>query len=170
MDFKLGALLQKVTQGAKRDLLASSFQFPRTASLANDTPYWVETVEQLNMGTYEDLRRNLQSNTEMIAIGARDDVDVMLTVLSLVHDELSLSQFDYIQIYLGGVDLLRIVNKSRQTKPSGRSAFVEINEYRRRLQGIFLERKEPSYVTMLAVGAALVGWAFNIYMWASKKV
>ena len=72
--------MEGVAEDLKRDLLASSIQFPRTKSFSEDTPYWQEEVEELTLSTYKQLAEKLQNNTEMIAMSAREDVSQMLDV------------------------------------------------------------------------------------------
>ena len=73
------------------------------------------------------------SDTELIAISGVQDVVNALEALQLLREDMHLQQFDCVQVNRGGVGLLRIVNTPRA---SGRSVVVEVNEYRRRLQGV----------------------------------
>ena len=68
--------------------------------------YEIENGKELD---YECVKNEVQINTEMIDLSARADVTMILNVLKELHSDLSLDQFDNIQIYRGGVDLLRIV-------------------------------------------------------------
>lgn len=126
----LSLLIRAVAERARTDVLASTIVFPRTASLEADKPVCVITVEETEELDFIAIADKIQTDPELIALGAREDVAQVLHVLNKMKDELHLQQFDSIQIYRGGVDLLRIVNKKRNI---GRSAFVELNEYRRRL-------------------------------------
>ncbi len=75
----------------------------------------------------------IPSNTELIALSAVADVLCILRVLQEVKDIAHLDQFDSVQIYRGGIDLLRVVNSTRHV---GRSVYVELNDFRRRLQQV----------------------------------
>lgn len=74
------------------------------------------------------------SSAELIAIHGVQDVQDVVKVLILLKDDMHLDQFDTIQIHRGGVNLLRVVNAGRS---SGRTVYVEVNEYRRRLQQVW---------------------------------
>ena len=54
---------------------------------------------------------------------------MVLKVMSQVSEELQLTRFDRIVIYRGGLDILDLALKGNK---GGRSAFVEINDYRRK--------------------------------------
>ena len=142
---------------ARIDTLCSMVVFPRTESLANDTPQ--SSMEVDGNIEYDKLQQNVHTNPTLISLGARDDVTLMLKVLSEVHDTLHLEQFDNIQICRGGVILLRIVNTTRST---GRSACIEFNEYHRRLhQGPYSDQAiVPSIVmsVLAVVGVTLISY------------
>ncbi len=114
----------------------------KTIELQTDVVLCWVTQEILNL---EEVERSVSTEAELIAINGVEDVRAVLRVLILLKDDMHLEQFDTIQIYCGGVDLLRVVNLARSadrgsagTRPSGRSVYVEVNEYRRRLQQVCL--------------------------------
>jgi hypothetical protein len=118
-------------------------------------------VEVDKVVDYDDIIRRVQDNTEMIALSARDDLKLTLSVLRELHAELCLHQFDYIQIHRGGVDLLRIILKKEKDNQIGRSAFVELNEYRRRLQQIARPEQLPgAQLVMMFVCGMVTALAF----------
>jgi hypothetical protein len=54
---------------------------------------------------------------------------LVLKVMSQVSEELQLNRFDRIVIHRGGLDILDLVLKGNK---GGLSAYVEINDYRRK--------------------------------------
>lgn len=77
------------------------------------------------------------ANAELLALNAVDDVLLTLRVLKDIKDDAHLGQFDSIQIYRGGVNLLRVVNRARDVN---RSAYIDINTLRRNLRQVILLR------------------------------
>lgn len=124
------ASLKDAAEEVQYHVLRSSFVFPRTESLKGDKPSWSVSFPAVSPETYVELMHQAKSHPEMISLCAEEDVIGALEILGLVHEKLYLFQFDTIQIYRGGVDLLRIVNESRNC---GRSVYLELNEFRRRL-------------------------------------
>ena len=86
----------------------------------------------------------IPSKPELIAINLNgvDDVLAVLRVLSLLKDDMHLNQFDSIRIHRGGVDLLLVLHTGGTSesgrRASGRSVYVEVNEYRHRLHQVGL--------------------------------
>jgi hypothetical protein len=101
---------------------------------------------------WNELRTFVRSHHEAIALSAREDLLMILNVMELVATELMLDKFDQIQIYRGGLDVLRISTGvfllivvgrfSILGNKVGRSVFVEINEYRRRVNTLLTRRRE----------------------------
>ena len=112
--FSFVELFTKATEQIRKDSLCNVVVFPKTESLKGDKP--IATYEVDSAIKWEELALWIESNPELIAIGARDDLRLITRVLKDVYNELHLEQFDSIQIYRGGVDLLRIVNKTRSPK------------------------------------------------------
>jgi hypothetical protein len=131
--YALPTLFKQVTNDIKRDLLCSCIVFPKTSSLKEDKPLqvydWDGKEKGLDIKGFID---RVNNDPEYVAVSARNDLVLVLEVLNDVKEELLLDKMDSIQIYRGGVDLLLIKNKGKDG--NGRSAFVEINDYRRRLQ------------------------------------
>ena len=113
-----------------RDVICSMIQFPRTSSLEKDKPAAEFIFEANEVYDYSKVEQFIETNVNLISLDARDDLQMIIQSLKKVHDELHLDNFDCIQIFRCGIDLLRITNKSRDVN---RSAFIEINEYKRRL-------------------------------------
>jgi hypothetical protein len=77
------------------------------------------------------------ANAELLALNAVDDVLLTLRALKEIKDDAHLDQFDSIQINRGGVNLLRVVNRARDVN---RSAYIEINTFRRHLHQVIVIR------------------------------
>jgi hypothetical protein len=65
----------------------------------------------------------------------------------------SLDKFDAIQVYRGGVDLVRIT--FTQQNQAGRSVYLEVNDFRRRLLHAHLESKAHNPYMLMFFGGAL---------------
>ncbi|MNE55901.1 hypothetical protein D3C80_1507710 [compost metagenome] len=108
--------------------MCSCIVFPITNSLREDKPLKLITVA--GKIHWDKIKHEVASDPEFLAVSARQDLQSVLTLLSQVNDELLLDKLDSIQIYRGGIDLLRIVLDGNSVD---RSAYIEINDYRRRL-------------------------------------
>lgn len=139
----LRALLVKFSKDIQRDVLAASVVFPKTDSLRDDTPIAVIQQSSLDFDAAIDF---VKQHPELIALSAREDLVQVLGILQQVQEEMSLDQFDGVQIYRGGLDLLLIENTSRAV---GRSAFIEVNDYRRRLQRVAMQQLDYSNIVSL---------------------
>jgi len=143
---KLTDVVQQVTDKIKIDTLSASFVFPKTSSLSDDTPIITMELQTLDFQAIKDF---VTSHPEAIALSVRDDLILILQVMQQVKDELLLDKFDCIQIYRGGLDILRITITSNK---NGRSAIVEMNDYRRRLaQAIVAPWDKYPYTTGIFV-------------------
>jgi hypothetical protein len=130
---KLGDLVNKVSSSVKYDLLCSSFVFPRTASLQNNEPCISLVVApngDLATLDFGRIKEMVNQHTEAIALSAREDLSLLLAMMDQVNEWLMLDKFDTIQVYRGGLDLLSISIPGNKTS---RSAYFEINDYRRRI-------------------------------------
>ena len=155
----LASLFAKVGDSVRKDLLRDVVVFPKTASLHDDQP--ITTIEMQGTISWSDVRAFAAINTELIALGACEDVDVTLRALEDVQTELQLDQFDSIRLSRGCVNLLSIINTKRQV---GRSANVEIFEYRRRLS----QRRQDLDWSSYALAATVV--IFLRCVWHSLRV
>jgi hypothetical protein len=104
--------LQDLTQEIRRDVLLSCVVFPRTSSLREDPP--VVTIDVSGTLDWNDIRKKVLTHQEIVAIRARDDLSMITDLLEEFSEELVLHKFDMIQIYKGGLDILRIVNTKSQ--------------------------------------------------------
>ena len=154
-------LFQKATDAIRRDALCAIVVFPRTKSVDRDEPQC--TVEKDGID-YDQVLKTIETDVNIIALSARDDLRLVIASLQLVHEELHLDQFDGIQIYRSGLHLIRIRNTDRST---GRIVYVEINDYRRRLQSLLLPPFSGMKVYLVTTGIlALSSWVMAI--WSSR--
>jgi len=164
-DYSLSSLINRVAVEIRRDILCSGVVFPRTSSLREDKP--LITIGYKSILDIEKILDQVRNEPEFIAVSAKNDLVLILEVLKEVKEELLLEKMDSIQIYRGGVDLLLI--KNEMSDGLGRSAFIEINDYRRRLQSVIVG-KENSYLTLFLtvvsflVLIAAIKYIFNIQM------
>lgn len=145
--FSLSRMFGQATEAIRKDALISTIVFPKTSSLENDEPQEHLEVDTLD---YDYLEKYVEKCPELIALNAVSDITLVLQVLKEIHDIMHIDQFDCVQIYRGGVDLIRIRLKNNTTK---RSVYVEINEYRRRLQHLLYPEKNDNILVSIVVGA-----------------
>ncbi len=106
----------------------------------------------------------MNSNAELISVSARNDIFVTIDTLATLHEKLALYSFDSIQIYRGGIDLLRIVKKDRNVN---RSAYIELNDYRRRLMSILSQKSNKGELVLLAL--SILGLVAAL-IWRGKAI
>lgn len=159
LENKLSELVTQLGANLRRDVLASSVVFPRTESLKDDHPMLELQQDSLDLDAAISY---VQSHPEAVAISAREDLVLVLNILKELEEELVLNKFDQIQVYRGGLDLFRIVNKS---STSGRAAFVEVNDYRRRIQGLLMQNANSlwSRAGDILVGGLLAFALYSLY-------
>ncbi|PRP83950.1 galactokinase [Planoprotostelium fungivorum] len=141
----LADLVHGLSEAAKREILYSTIVFPKTESLQDDKPSVVISQASLDLNA---VKSEVETHPELISLSAVQDVSLTLDSLLLIQEELHLEQFDSIQIYRGGVDLLCIKNTTRDV---GRSAYVEINDYRRRIRQTLLKRADHMQTAMIVL-------------------
>jgi len=144
----LSDLLQHTSKSVRIDVLASCFVFPRTASLEQNNPFTSYDVEKLDLAT---IRGKVETDAHMVAANIRNDVLLILDAINEIKEDLLLDRMDAIVIYRGGLDVLCINVTSNK---SGRSAYIEINDYKRRLMQLAMKPKESTYAQTLVVGLA----------------
>jgi hypothetical protein len=57
---------------------------------------------------WEKMKEYIQHHTEAIALGAREDLLLILDIMEEVSEEVMLDKFDHILIFRGGLNLFRI--------------------------------------------------------------
>lgn len=168
MEFmKLSTLTKQIAAQIKKDILSSVVVFPRTSSLAEDKPRAVIDVEG-NID-WDRVKQAVTSHPELIALSAVEDVCLTLDCLKELSGPLYLESFDGIQIHRGGIDLLLIKNTKRNV---GRTALLELNDYRRRLQQtLFPQPQQTSYVVtgIVVILASMAGVALWNWLTSSNN-
>jgi len=140
-------LFNKISVRERRDILCSSFIFPRTESLLDEPAINLE-VETLD---FAQILKSIDNDPEAIALCVYKDLRLILGDIQEVAEELCLDKFDSIQFYRNGLNVLRIQLKGNNC---GRSVYLEINDYRR-----YLATPEIGWtftVPQIAVGVAIV--------------
>ena len=153
--YALSSLFKQVGNDTKRDVLCGCVVFPKTSSLKEDKPLQIYDWDGKDSLDFKAFIDKVNKDPEFVAVSARNDLILILDVLNEVKDELLLEKMDSIQIYRGGVDLLAI--KNTVNGGNGRSAFVEINDYRRRLRTTLqskLTHQDP-YLIPIVVGTSM---------------
>ena len=164
----LGKALRSVGREVQRDLLASAFVFPRTTSVADDGA--AIEIEQPALDL-DELVHHANAHPEAVALNAQRDLKLILEVCKLLKDELPLDKFDYIIFWRGGLSVLKVRLTANER---GRSAYVEINDYRRRIEEARRRIEEaatlarPSWPAMFAVMALAAMVVVTVV--AKKKV
>jgi len=169
-------LVSKLGDDIALDICASCIVFPRTDNLSKDNPrivYVVNPDADVNeVKGFADAKARAASEPELVALNANQDVAMALELLGKLQKHFALDKFDYVQVYRGGVDLVRLDYIAKyNSRPCGRSVYFEINEYRRRLISAVLAGRKftqnPYIVVLLAgvvgiagsmVGSALLKW------------
>ncbi len=166
----LKGIVGMATKRMRNDALCSSVVFPRTDSLKKDDPACTLSYKSITSGIYEQVNKEVEVHPELISLNAVDDVQLVLTTLKEVHETLHLESFDMIQIYRGGVDLLRLVNESRHVN---RSAYIEINQYRRSIQQFLHPQHNTqswlSIIVTAVVSAVSVVCAQQLFQGSKKE-
>lgn len=140
----------------RRDILCSAVVFPRTISIQNDTP--LKTIAVVDVINWQEVSTSVREDTEFVPVSAKEDLFRIIDLLKEFEDELLLYKMDMIQIYRGGIDLLRI---SFPNNKSNRSAYVEINDYRRAIHKE-RERVQWVYITTVVVISAILSTGGSI--------
>ena len=151
----LTRLLIKVADAYATDALCSSFVFPKTAGLADDFAKSAVLLEQVTLDLAK-IQKDVEDNVELTAIRGRQDVLALLTAIEPVIDELNLGRVDGLIVYRGGLNVLAVRFTANDT---GRCAFLEVNDYRRKLVALasstktVLNTNNPIALAVLLVGA-----------------
>ena len=114
----------KLDDNVAQNILKSLITYPRTESLEKDKPFVNLKIEVPSKEAYQNIIESLKMNVQLKAVDGREDIIYILGHLSFLREELLLDQCDYIQIYKGGMNLLRIQIGENN---NGRSAYIEIH-------------------------------------------
>ena len=121
-------LLASVGSRIAKNIIQSQIVYPRTLSLGSD-----KAMIQLQFdGTLLPAIQQLENSIELKAIDAVKDYSV--TVLKRIEEfknSLFLEQADYVVVYKGGFDVVKLENAQKPN--SGRSLYIELNSARNEL-------------------------------------
>jgi len=124
-------LYKKRSERKKINAMRSIILFPRSSEiplLKYNVKNAYET-SKLGISEYEKILLFIENNSEIIALGAVDDLKLILNVLKNLHDEYHFNQFDGIQIYRNGVCLFVI----KTCQSVDRCVYIEIEEFKKQL-------------------------------------
>lgn len=125
----LGSLAQAVASSYANDALYTSFVFPRTVNMQKAFKHAIFVLEQEALN-FDVVEAEVERSTELTAVSGRRDLQALLAATKPLVDELNLRWMDGLIVYRGGIDLFAL----RLTKnDTGCCAYVEINDYRRKL-------------------------------------
>jgi len=128
-------------------VLCSCFFFPANELLKKHEPAMAIEVEgKIN---FKNIISNVDQNVETIALGVRKDLKLVLLMMEKINSDLLLDEYDSIQIYRKNSHILKINFKANNV---GRSAIVDIDEYRQKLRTTIESKSRISYSKLLIVG------------------
>lgn len=165
----LNELISKTTNQTRLDLLESCIAFPKTASLNGNIPLKTYEYNEVKVDYDQIVAFVEKDHQDLSSIPFKEDVVLILKLLQDVHDHSNLSVFDSIQIYHGGINILRIVNKDKGC--GGLSICIDIIDYRRRLQKYFYPDYSYTSLAMVGifVGVMVVGLKYIVSYFSPKK-
>ncbi|CAH6420358.1 Hypothetical protein UVM_LOCUS127 [uncultured virus] len=152
----LQELFARSSVKVRQDAMTASVTFPRSPELVDDRPFVVvhgpgPTID------WDAARTAVETENELVALGAVPDLVCVLRVLEESCERMHWEQFDAVQLHRDGLDLLRVANRARNV---GRSVYVDLGRYRRRLGDLPSSAGSSDHATaLLAVllGATLTG-------------
>ena len=152
---------KKLDIGIRKQILKSLIVYPKTASIIEDKPLINKEVEVLSEDAFNRIIKEVQDDVNLQAIGVLQDLEYILRTMALIRQDMLLDKVDMIQIYKGGLDVLRIVIKNNK---NGRSAYVEINSVRLSTKD-FLQARNGFWSTFINYsGWIITGVAGAIYI------
>lgn len=123
---ELGTLLTAAGEYIARKVVQSHVVYPRTENLRD---------KALHNGVFsKDLKEAISAIESSIELRAIDTVSEAVAILSLLDEYkhvVLINQADYIVIYNGGFDVIKLKNESDPN--TGRSIYVEVNACRNEL-------------------------------------
>jgi len=144
MSYPSSSSLRELVRSSDKHLvnnvLCSTIVFPRTTSAESplDITGGSRCAKSMVCVTQDSLDlqavlETVRNDPHIAALGLchREDVDLVLRLLIDVQEELILNKFDGVAIGCSGIDLVCIELTNNRC---GRSAYVDDNDYRRRLQ------------------------------------
>ena len=133
-----------------RNIVQAQIVYPRTVNLTGD-----KAILELNFdGTLLDVIQNIENSIELKAIDTVKDSIILLKMIEEFKASVLLDQADYLLIYKGGFDVLKLRNEKNPN--SGRSLYIEINSVRNELIR-YTEAMRGRQFQWLENGTAFVG-------------
>ena len=126
----IAGLASSLSQPIRNHVMFSAFVFPKTQKLVEaDRPMTIYEADRESLD-WKAIISFVKEDPMMIAYGVREAMCTVLENMEAINPLLRLDKFDMVQVSGSGIDLLRIVMKGNNID---RSAYIEINEYRRGL-------------------------------------
>lgn len=127
MSQNLQQLVSSIGAHVARNIVQAQILYPRTDKLVADNG-----ILELDFdGTLLEVIQRIENNIELKAIDAVKDSVILLKMIEEFKESVLLDQADYILIYKGGVDVLKLRNV--KYPKSGRSLYIELNSARNEL-------------------------------------
>ena len=150
----LTTLVKNLGHHTARTIIESQIVYPRTASIQTDSAMF---TGEFGNSLLEAIKQ-IQNDIELKAVDAvKDDAVVVLSMMEEFKDSLLISKADFVVVYKGGFDVVKLININRPN--SGRSIYVEINSCRNELIRIIQTARgkdTPWLEVGIAVGVALL--------------
>lgn len=108
-------------------IVQSQVLYPRTTNIILEKALYTGTFESSLLPVVQEL----QGSIELHAIDAIADCVEVLKMMDEFRDSILLQRADYVVIYKGGFDVVKL--KNTHNPQSGRSIFIELNSCRREL-------------------------------------
>ena len=124
-------LVRRTTMRKANSALCESFFFPKTDTVRESFDKAVVQLDQLRSFDPGWLNHYLTTHQELSAYGGRSDVMTVLSAMQPLINELNLDLMDGLIVYRGGLIMLAVRLTGNN---SGRCAYVDIDNYRRRLE------------------------------------
>lgn len=121
-------LSEKVGNDIARTVIESQVVYPKTKNYLEDEKAIVTKDFE---DTLKVVIQEIQTSIDIKAVDAIKDAVTILERVEECKDSVLLSRADYLVVYKGGFDILRLRNKKMPN--SGRSIFIEINSCRNEL-------------------------------------
>jgi hypothetical protein len=132
------SLYSGISATIKDTAVRAGFVYPRTDSIKDDIPEETFQMKNPDSPNYQELITYCQQSISLKALDGLEDILEIVDSLTRIHTQMLFNRVDCIQIWKGGIDLLRINMEGQKT---GRSAYIEINSLRLRLMNL-LHKKE----------------------------
>lgn len=159
----VSVLVKTVGDTVARNIVQSQVVYPKTKSLQDNALHMADYSAKEGLKLVID---SIEASIELKAVDAiRDAVDI-LKLMDEFRDPIMLAQADYIVIYKGGFDILKLKNVAMPE--SGRSIYVEVNSCRNEIIRYIQTARAKN--TDYLQGAAIVGFVVLSIMLLIREV